>query len=474
MAKLAELQQLIQSLSKSEKRHFRLASQGQDSQPIYLRLFDFYAQNPTADSELVKRRCKLPPHQQLSVLNTYLYQRILSSLKSLHQRSSVDFQIREYLQQAEVLFDKELIRQTEIALRQAEALAQKYHRHALLCDVYQLQRKLILTRDGPVKGAKALAAWADKQQTNLQYLQEVHPLWLTLIDLGRGVRVSDKAHAISNLQASDNIQANILRLHIKYAHHIMSNELETGLAAIGELIDLLERHPLLIADDPNGYVTTINNKISLLLLIDNKQEAPELFARLHRLQERFKIRRSNPSLNRQLLRSYNIELEFLRERMAIDAGLAQIDDINEFLRKNKDIVPDEYYLMIYYQFAFFTFAAARYRQAQQWVSQINRYTPLLLRPDIRAQAKLLNLCLLFQFDQLNTLKYAVDNTRRFIKKQNLQTPSNQTLLKIFSRLSLAQAGQTPAILAQATQELTQLETSPEIQVYLAWLQRQRV
>jgi len=467
MVKLSELQQLIGSLSKAEKRQFRLAC---GSNKAYLQLFDFYLSNPDADTKRVKRKLGSSTAQQLSVKNDYLYQRLMQCLKHLHARASVDFQIREHIQHAEVLFDRDLILQSQAELKRAEDLARRFHRPVLLNDIHNLQRKILLTKEGPVKAADALNTWANEHAKALAHEQENLGLWQDLIALGQGKALSSKRSASAPQIDSDNLPANLLRLHIQFANSVMNNQIEQGLQAITRLIALTEQHPFLIEDDPNGYVTTINNKISLLLYLKDKDELQALFQRLHQLHTRYRIRRVNPSLNRQLLRSYNIELEYYRENFDIEEGLRLIPAVNTFMEKNRLIVPNDYWLMIYYQFAFFNFAAENFRQASTWLNKLNRISPLPDNPTLRLQAKILNLCLLYQFNQLGTLKYAVENTRRFAKNHTIDLPAYQYLIKLFSRLCLTQDKLVKKQLQRGQQELAQQPTSADTRAYLAWLQ----
>lgn len=471
MAKIDELRQLIESLSKTEKRRFRLDCGSNGADKHYLALFDFYLRHPGADAKTVKQAFASRAHPQLSVQNNYLYQRILSSLKSSHQRGSIDFQIREWIQQAEVLFDRDLMLQAEATLKRAEKLAAAFHRHALLCDIYNLQRKIIVTKDGAPQALERLTLWADQYGDAIACLRENVALWSALFKLSEQQPLPASKATTRLLTNSDNLQANILRQHIRFANSILNNQVEQGMEAITQLIDLLEQHPALIEDDPNGYVTSVNNKISILLYIDKKDEILPLFERLHQLHKHYRIRSVNPSLNRQLLRSYNIELEYHRERCHFDQGWRLIPAVNEFLEKNKSIVPADYWLMIYYQFAFFSFVAGEFRQATQWLNKLNRISPPGLRPDIRLQAKLLNLFLLYQFNQLNALKYAIDNCRRFIKKQNLHTEFNETVLKIFSRLCRLDAKRSDNDAEQSVTALTQFPQTPETRAYIEWFSR---
>ena len=202
-------------------------------------------------------------------------------------------------------------------------------------------------------------------------------------------------------------------------------------------------------------------------------EIPSLFRKIHRLQDQYGILTMSPSLSRQMLRSYNIELEYHRNNHDVQAGIELIETIATFLGKNRALVPKDYYVMFYYQFAFFYFLAGQYRNAISWLGQIQKLPPARARLDIQAQARLLSLMLYYQTKQISVLRYSVDSARRFLKKHDLVSDSATILLRLFSRLSTNPQDRHLAIMRDADDHLSRLDEKPiealEQSEQLRWL-----
>ena len=112
--KTDDLIQLINSLTRAEKRHFRLfVKRNQASEDIlFLQLFDFLEKRNDYDEELILKRLPGIKKRQLSNLKAHLYKQLLISLRLLATKNAADIQIRELLDYARVLYDKGLYRQS--------------------------------------------------------------------------------------------------------------------------------------------------------------------------------------------------------------------------------------------------------------------------------------------------------------------------------------------------------------------------
>ena len=103
-----QLIQLIQSMTKAEKRSFRLFV-NRDNKPndkLFMQLFDYIDSTKTyKESELLK---KLPQIKkvQLSNIKANLMKQILDNLRHLHKQDFSDVSIREMLDYAKILQSK--------------------------------------------------------------------------------------------------------------------------------------------------------------------------------------------------------------------------------------------------------------------------------------------------------------------------------------------------------------------------------
>src|ERR1044072_3299219 len=143
MNKKGNLFFLIKSLSKSEKRYFRLYAGSAGAN--YLRLFDFIEKQKEPDDDAVKKQFKNEKFiRQLHVVKIYLSDLILESLRIYHRGHSSFSDVLDLLREVEILHGKELYDLALQKLAKAEQLAMRYERIALLLEVLAWKRKLLL------------------------------------------------------------------------------------------------------------------------------------------------------------------------------------------------------------------------------------------------------------------------------------------------------------------------------------------
>ena len=132
--------------------------------------------------------------------------------------------------------------------------------------------------------------------------------------------------------------------------------------------------------------------------------------------KKYQLSAANFNIKLQL-RSYNIELEIYRDLKTWDKGILLIEKIQLFLMQHQKIISDVYLLMLWYQFAYIYFMANDFDNALKWVNEIINRKFDAERKDLESYARLLNLMIHFELGNVMMLKYSVDNTRRWLRKQ---------------------------------------------------------
>ena len=98
--------QLIKSLEKAEKRHFKLyikrSSANEDLKIV--RLFDALDKQDEYDEKNLLKRLPGTEKRQLYNLKTHLYRQILASLRLLKSADSIDLQLNEQFDYAHILY----------------------------------------------------------------------------------------------------------------------------------------------------------------------------------------------------------------------------------------------------------------------------------------------------------------------------------------------------------------------------------
>ena len=104
-----ELFNLIQSLSKSEKRFFKLSSSLQEGEKNYLKLFETIEKQQQYNEAEIKKKYENEKFiQHLPSEKNHLYKLILKSLRGYHSDNSINSILKQELKNIEILYNKAL------------------------------------------------------------------------------------------------------------------------------------------------------------------------------------------------------------------------------------------------------------------------------------------------------------------------------------------------------------------------------
>jgi hypothetical protein len=216
----------------------------------------------------------------------------------------------------------------------------------------------------------------------------------------------------------------------------MGNKPKAALDSISKLINLLEKHPDRITDDPGAYATALSNKISYMLFNKEWEKIPELIRKVRDIPSKYNLKSESKFTVRLWVRLFNIELEMYRDKKEIARGIVLIKEIQEYIEQHKKAVSDEYLLLFYYQFAYIFFLKKDYSKSLFWLNEIMNRNFGRLHEDVQSYARILGLIIHFELNNIIVLRYAVTSCRRFLKKKKNLLEFESMLLRFFSRLSL--------------------------------------
>jgi hypothetical protein len=232
-----------------------------------------------------------------------------------------------------------------------------------------------------------------------------------------------------------NFRSRILYYHLLYTTHTVCGQRNESEQALNDLINYLKSEHDLIKEDPGPYVTALNNKIGLLLNQNRYPEIGGILEEIREIPQVFKLKQRDTTTMKLWLRSYNVELELYRDSRQVKKGIALIPTVMEFMQKHETDIPVEYHVLFRYQFANLYFMDMDYASSLQEINHIlvQRYSQI--RNDIISYAHFLNLILHYELGNATVLRYAVDATRRFIKKRGKIEAFEKELIRFFSRIS---------------------------------------
>jgi len=136
--------QLIKSLEKAEKRHFKLyikRSSGNENLKI-VRLFDVVDKLNEYDEKILLKKMDGVTKPQLANLKTHLYKQILASLRLLKSTDSMDLQLNEQFDYAHILYKKGLFMQSLRIIDRAREIAKVNQKFYFLPQLIALEKRI--------------------------------------------------------------------------------------------------------------------------------------------------------------------------------------------------------------------------------------------------------------------------------------------------------------------------------------------
>lgn len=136
----SDLFDLIRTMSKAEKRHFKMyVARNSKTGSNYLRLFDAIDKQKTYNEEKLE---EAKYGKRLASTKLFLYELILKSLRQSNGSKLVNARLADMLTEAEVLFYKSLYKQSKKILLKAKKTAYRYEAWATLYKIVQWEIRL--------------------------------------------------------------------------------------------------------------------------------------------------------------------------------------------------------------------------------------------------------------------------------------------------------------------------------------------
>lgn len=442
--------QLIKSLSKAEKRSFKIyALRNSTDDAKFIQLFDAVDKTKDYDEDSIIAKITGLKKSQLSNLKAHLYKQILTSLRLNYVNHNIDIQLREQIDYARILYDKGLYKQSLRILDKAKSLSYQHHRITLTTEILGFE-KLIESQ----YITRSLRNRAD------QLIEETE----------ESVRSVERYHALSNLS---------LRLYGIYikAGHVRSEQdfditekfFEKALSKIDlEEIGFFEKHYLnvsfawysLIVQDflmqyryaqkwvehfrknPDmlelesiWYLKGMHVLLEALFILGHYEKHEKEVQKLKEFLDN-PPSRSNENLETLGIQYYYTSLinqHFINGTFT--DGLSIIPELNTAIEKFEHRIDPHRILVFYYKIASLYFGAGKIEEAISYLNKIINYPDPRLREDIHCFARILNLIAHFELGNQTLLEYQVRSTYRFIIKMNDLNSVQEEILKFLRNLT---------------------------------------
>jgi hypothetical protein len=423
---------LIKSLTKTEKRHFRLFvnRSGNTDDVKFIKLFDAMESMKVYDDHAILDKVPSIKKVQFSNQKAHLYKQVLSSLRHYHSGQNIDIQLRESLDHAKILYNKGLYKQALKVLDKSKNLAKESKYYTIGLEIMEFEKLIesqYITRSIDTR-AEELTAEVNEVTKIIASSNQLSNLSLNLYSLylKNGYAKSEADIRLTEQYFNDNmptIEVEALNFHEQvYFHqcHIWFNTIVQNFPSCyrhaNSLVDLYKNNTEMARRQPVQYIKGYHSLLSALFQLQYYTRFCEVLSELEALQDDDQIVKdlNTEVLVFKFLFSSKVNKHFMEG--SFNEGVKLIPELLEKLQEYSSKIDPERFLLFYYKIATLYFGNGDNHKAIQYLNQIVSFKEMNLREDIHCFARILNLIAHFDAGEDHQLEYQIKSTFQFIGK----------------------------------------------------------
>ena len=466
--------QLIHSLEKAEKRHFKLyikRSSSNENLKI-VQLFDAMDKMTEYDEKLLLKRLPDIQKTQLSNLKAHLYKQVLASLRLLKSAESIDLQLNEQFDYAHILYKKGLFLQSLRILERAKEIAKANQKFNFLTQAIALEKRiesLHITRSMQDK-AEQLSMEAIEISTHIDMVARLSNLALQLyswyIKYGharneedeKGVKQYLKDHLPPNAWEQTGFYERLYLYQSYNWYAFIRQDFLMYYRYAQKWVDLFHDQPLMKRVETGHYIKGLHNLLNAHFDLRNYQKLEitlkefEEFAKTERVQQNDSFRIQAFLYTTQA----KINLHFMKG--TFKEGLSLVPEIEQRLQEDALFIDRHRVLVLNYKIATLYFGSEDYSTCIDYLQKIiNDHVDL--RYDLQCYARLLHLMAHFELGNTSLMESLTKSVYRFMAKMANLTVVEEEMFKFLRHSFYLSRHKLKPELEQFLQKIKQFEKS---------------
>lgn len=436
--------QLIRSLEKSEKRHFKLyikRSSAKEDLKI-IQLFDALDKMPEYEEKLLIKKLSPVTKQQLANLKAHLYKQLLAALRLLKSTENIDLQLSELLDNARVLYNKGLKLQSLKMLDKAKEIAKTNHKYNYLAQVISLEKKietLHITRSSLEK-TELLTKEAAEISNHIDRVVKLSNLALLLyrwyVQNGHARNLQDETgireffkNNVPHNAASITDFYEKLYLYQSYSWYaFIRQDFLMYYRYSQKWIDLFEEEPEMITVETGHYIKGMHNLLNAHFDLRNFQQFVSTL-------KKFEAFAKTPAANRHdnfrihtfiYINGAKINQHLMSGTFA--QGLSLVPLIEEKLNEYGLYIDRHRILVFNYKFATLYFGSGDYATCIDYLQKIINDN-VNLRIDLQCYARLLHLMAHYELGNFDIIESLIKSVFRFMAKMKNLTVVEEEMFR---------------------------------------------
>lgn len=475
-----QLFRLIESLSKAEKRHFKLYATraGSTNSAKFIQLFDSLDRLGAPDDKVARGKLGVGEAAYAN-LKRHLYRQILVSLRPLHAGKEIDIELREQLDFARILYGKGHYLDALRLLERAKNKAVEHSQDLLHLEILEFQklieaRHVTLSRKVTDKMDRLLNESAERSYSVLN-TNELFNLNIQIhgryIELGHSRTPAEREanelfwREIQTVRPDRQTQVGTFHQRINRFQSIMwyqyiQLEFIDALEAAKAAVNLFSLHPQMMVKDPDLYLRCLYYVCVFAFLTDKENRLERYVGRISNFLDRGDVRFNENSRRIGVVYRYLSSYNLLFMRKDLGGLIALNEKILEEYYKDQFRPGAHRWGMFRYKFAGVRFLAGEYARALDHLNDILNSKTAIHRDDLLINTRLLHAVCHFELGNVSLVEYNLAGLGRLLRRSNETGEVHRTVVRGLRRLIGIPVAERPAARTELLNELQRLQSQP--------------
>jgi tetratricopeptide (TPR) repeat protein len=448
---------LIKSLTKAEKRYFKLFAgrHSPEGKNEYANLFDAIDQQKEYDeATLIKKFKNTAFGHTPAIAKNRLYEAILKSLHLFHAESSLDVELQRLMHSTEILFKKSLYPESEKILNRAKKLAQKHEKHYVLLEIHKWEKKLLEKSSYAGATMDDIAALHHSDHDLLGKLVNYSDFWNIKSRLFLLLNQQGKVRDLSGLNNFKTIidntllnnEAHALSYETRYlyyqiysAYYFGIGDYENSYSYIKKHLELIEQNAELFEEEPNKYFAVLSNMIYLCTQLRKFDEIPSYLEKLKAIPNSVDKKMTEDLSIKLFSSTYSAELSLYIQTGDFDLALNLIPEIEAGLSRYEGKLSKVRVAYFYFNLAIVFFALGDHSSALKWINKLLNDGDIDSSQDIHCMGRILSMIIHLEIGHNDLIPYAIRSTQRYLSKRKRIYRFENVFLQFINKLSRAES-----------------------------------
>ena len=436
--------QLIKSLEKAEKRHFKLYIRRSSAKTELkiVRLFDILDKQKEYDDQNLLKKMPGVTRPQLANLKTHLYKEILASLRLLKSTDSLDLQLNEQFDYAHILYKKGLFHQSLRILDRVKEIAKANQKFNFLPQTIALEKRienLYITRSMQDR-TEVLSAEAMEVSRHIDRVSRLSNLALKLyswyVEHGHARNEDDEKDIRRFMKES--LQPDMweqkgfyerLYLYQSYTWYaFIRQDFLQYYRYTKKWVDLFNEQPLMIRVETGHYIKGLHNLLNAHFDLRNFREFEKTLKKFEKVAQTDRV---NDHDSFRIHAFIYISTARINQHFMLGTfrqGMSLIPGIEEKMEDYHLFTDNHRIMVLNYKFAMLCFGGGDYNKCIDYLRKIiNDKTNL--RYDLQCYARVLHLMAHYELGNDMLMESLSKSVYRFMAKMKNLTMVEEAMFK---------------------------------------------